>query len=241
MLNSTGSVGRYMDMIQRAGAIAERSYYEQKLQAEQLETQLAKVGETGGRSFASVAAAMSYVTGTAATAKDALYLLNEQDMDQLQAAIDGANDKLREMQQETQDAKDRLAEMNAELLEAEGMDQKAKLLREQLEYAKSLAEIESQMQQAQMEGNRDLIAILEQQRDTLERIHAAREANIRAEDETKKATDKTRESLEGASNAAEHLERIHNAMRGIAGTDLSRLHGQFTGLRDTAFALRDAL
>lgn len=235
--NVPGHAGAFVAFLTKITADAntvKKAWIDQADLAERLGENLQEAGQHGE-------VALAGMIRQAEGGLRSLNLLDQSRLDNLKQEIEDANERLRQMQQETQDAKDRLAEMNAELLEAEGMDQKAKLLREQLEYAKSLAEIESQMQQAQMEGNRDLIAILEQQRDTLERIHAAREANIRAEEETKNATDKTRESLEGAGHAAEHLERIHNAMRGIAGTDLSRLNGQFTGLRDTAFSLRDAL
>ena len=57
------------------------------------------------------------------------------------------------MQQETEDARTKLAELNAELLEAKGEDQKAEILRQQLDYQQQLAEIENQRQQAALMGN----------------------------------------------------------------------------------------
>ncbi len=107
LLFSTGSVGRFMDTVQKAGASASRAYYEQKLAAEGLAAQLEQVGETGGRSFASIRAALQFTTQDADIARDSFWLLNEQDLDKLQGAIDDATQKLRDMQQETQDAKDR--------------------------------------------------------------------------------------------------------------------------------------
>lgn len=191
MLFSTNSVGRYMDMVQKSGAAAEKSYYEQKLQAEELEAALKKIENTGGRSFANLDAAMQYVNVTAKTTKDSLWLLSEQDMSKLQGEIDRVNDKLRQMQQETEDARQRLAEMNAELLESKGEDEKAKLLRQQIDYQEQLADIEKQRQKAQLEGNRELLAILDQQKAKLEEINAAKLSGIQKEAEERKKTANT--------------------------------------------------
>lgn len=52
-------------------------------------------------------------------------LLNEQDLSRLRSAIDSANAKLRQMKEETQDARMELKSLNAELLEEQGLDEKA--------------------------------------------------------------------------------------------------------------------
>lgn len=178
MLFSTNSVGRYMDMIQRAGAMAERSYYEQKLQAEQLEEALKKIGETGGSSFASLDAAMQYVNGTAKVTQESLYLLSEQDMDQLTSAIDGANQKLREMQEEAQSAKDKLAELDAQIAEAQGDKDRADRLKLELEQQRALAEVEKKLTEARALGERELIALYEEQKRKLAELYTLKERNL---------------------------------------------------------------
>lgn len=202
ILNSTGSVGRFMDIIQRSGAAAERAYYEQKLQAEELEQRLQSIGDTGGRSFANIDAALRSVNVTAATTRDSLFLLNEQDLGQLQDAIDGANEKLHQMQEETQSAKDRLAELNAELLETKGLDEKAKILRQELDYQQQLSEIERQRREAELEGNRELLEILDQQKQTLDEINSRKLDAIKREDEERKRSSSSSSSSSSAGGTS---------------------------------------
>jgi hypothetical protein len=68
-------------------------------------------------------------------------LLDEQDLSNLQSALDAANAKLREMQQEAQDAQTALAEMNAEILAEQGNTAAAGRLKLQIEETQKLADI----------------------------------------------------------------------------------------------------
>lgn len=241
MLFSTGSIGYFMAQLNKAGANSQRAYYEQKLEAEKLEAQLAKVGETGGRSFNDIRTALAFVERTSEQTRESLWLLNQQDMDELQAAIDGANDKLREMQQETQSARERLAELNAELLEAKGEDQKAEILRQQLDYQQQLAEIEKQRQQAEATGNRELLAILDEQEQVLAAINAAKLASIQA---TREDTDAANQSVNSANTvrdawgkAADEVERAASGLSRVGNTDLSNLYQQVNRVSDAAGGL----
>lgn len=54
--------------INAAGAAAQKTYYEQKLAAEELESKLQDLGENGARSFGSIAAAQQFVNGQARAA-----------------------------------------------------------------------------------------------------------------------------------------------------------------------------
>ena len=183
ILFSTGSVGKFMDEVQRAGHVATKSYYEQKLQAEQLEAQILKLGNSTGAAYSGIQNTIDAITRQTHIAIDGFTLLNDQDLDQLRAAMDDANAKLREMQDETQSARDRLSELNAELLEAQGEDEKAELLRQQLDYQQKLADIEQQRQEAELTGNRELLSILSQQEAMLKRINETRVAGIQADAE----------------------------------------------------------
>ena len=178
MLFSTNSVGRYMDMIGRAGALAEKSYYEQKLQAEAMAQQLAKVGEAGQAGFGTVAASLQFVNDTAKTTRQSLWLLNDQDMSQLQEAIDGANDRLREMQDEAQAATDRLAELDAQIARERGNTDAADRMDLEREKTKELADAEKALADARAANNQVLVAQIEEQIRKLGELYSLKERNL---------------------------------------------------------------
>ena len=226
-----------------AGAVRQvtQEYNTQKGQLDTLTATLQRFAETGEYSNG-VQQAMVQAAG--ATIRS-FTLLNDQDLSTLRAALDSAKQKLREMQQETEDARARLAELNAELLEAQGQDEKAKLLRQQLDYETRLAEIEKQRREAELLGNRDLVAILARQEEVLRQINEAKRANIKADQETSKAGDQTANSWHDATHAIEAtgaaLGKVHDLGQRVAQIDLSGLHTQITGLADQANKLRGML
>ena len=172
-------------------------------------------------------------------------LLNEQDLSRLQSAIEAANQKLREMQQETQDARNELQELNAELLEAKGLDQKANLLRQELDYQTRLADIEQRRREAELMGNRDLVALLDRQASVLGQINDAKIENIKADQEAETAGDKSaagwgraEQAIRGAGAA---LRDVHGAARGVSEIDLSGLNNQMNSLVAGAERLRGVL
>lgn len=166
-------------------------------------------------------------------------LLDEQDFDRLRGALDSANNKLREMQDETQSAKDRLAELNAELLEAQGQDQKAQMLREQLDYQQQLAEIEAQRAEAEALGNRELLAILNDQQATLEKIHTTKMNNLATESDAEgEVIDKTTRRYRELGTA---IEGAHQGAKALASADLGNLLGQTDKLYQTLDATRKLL
>lgn len=126
------------------------------------------------------------------------------------------------MQEETQSAKDRLSELNAELLEAQGQDQKADLLRQQLDYQQQLADIEAQRQTAEATGNRELLTILTQQQDVLEKINKTKIANIEA--------DNRDDSTSRLNDLADAAERAGSAVRDLSSINLSRINEQAASL-----------
>ena len=172
-------------------------------------------------------------------------LLDAQDLGNLRAALDSANAKLKEMQQETEDARAKLAEMNAELLEAQGENQKAELLRQQLSYQERLADIERQRREAELLGNRELMAILDRQAAVLRQINDAKVASIQADQGGQQSGDRVANSWTRAETAIRStgaaLGEVHDLGQRVAGLDLSRLHTQMTGLTTQASRLRDVL
>ncbi len=228
MAFSTGSVGYFMDKVQKAGSQATKAYYEQKLAAEALEASINQVGVSAVTRFGVTETAAKTLTDRVEQSIRSFNLLNDQDLDQLRAAMDSANAKLRQMQEETQSARDRLAELNAELLEAQGQDQKAELLRQQLEYQQALAEIERQREEATLTGNRELLSILAQQQATLEKINRAKIANIEADAKNRTSTDVATQRV---SRLADETERASRAMKDLGSSSLATLSDQAGSLR----------
>lgn len=219
----------------------EQAFYSQQIVVEKAREVLDEYAKTGEYT-ANVQQAMVMAGGDL---ENRFELLDEQSLDNLRSALDSANDKLRRMQEETQTARERLAELNAELLEAKGEDQKAEILRQQLDYQQQLAEIEAQRQQAANAGNRDLVAILDEQRQVLEQINTAKLASIKNtrddEDAAKRSADSAN-ALKGAwSGAADEIERAHRATAAVGAADLSRLGSQLTSLGTAARGLAGAL
>ncbi|HOX59642.1 MAG TPA: phage tail tape measure protein [Verrucomicrobiota bacterium] len=184
ILLATNSVARLFGHINKATADAQLAFYEQQLAAEKLADQYEKVAKTGETGFQAVGAALQQITYDSTVTIKSFDLLDQQDLSRLQAAIDGANNKLRQMQEETQSAKDRLAELNADILEAQGEDQKAAILTQQLDYQQQLAEVEKQRQDAELAGNRELLALLDEQERKLKTLNDLKLKNIQAEADT---------------------------------------------------------
>lgn len=209
----------FIDWSRRTAVAADevvQAYNSQKTTLEQTTGVLEKYAQTGEWTSA-VQRAMVAASGDL---ESKFALLDTQDFDRLRGALDSANGKLRQMQEETQSAKDRLAELNAQLLEAQGQDQKAKLLREQLDYQQQLAEIEKQRAEAEAMGNRELLAILNDQQATLDKIHATKLRNIQADEEAAASTGRTATTL---SRLADEGERAYAATQSLAGVNLAGL------------------
>jgi chromosome segregation ATPase len=204
------------------------AYYEQKLAAESLEASINQVGVSAVTRFGVTAAAAQNITKNVEQAIGGFDLLNDQDLDQLRSALDSANAKLRQMQEETQSARERLAELNAELLEEQGQDQKAELLRQQLDYQQAIAEIEAQREEAALTGNRELLAILSQQESTLNQINRTKIANIQADSENQTSTDAATQRV---SRLADETERAARAMSTLGSSSLATLSDQAGSLR----------
>ena len=238
ILLATNSVARLFGHINKATADAQKAFYEQQLAAEQLADQYEKVAKTGETGFQAVGAALQQITYDSTVTIKSFNLLDEQDLSRLQSAIDAANNKLREMQEETQSAKDRLAELNADILEAQGQDQKAELLRQQLDYQQQLADIEQQRADAQLTGNRELLALLQEQENKLAQLNTLKIANIEKDSETASATTKTTSQV---SKLADEAERASRAMASLSSVNLSTLASQSGTLATNFNTLNGAL
>lgn len=231
---SVNMMDTYATAIELAEARTRKAFFEQSADAERLRLSIQKMADSGRVDMGLLARASEDV-------RSGFDLLDEEDLSGLSVAIDAVNQKLRKMQQEVEDARARLGDLNAELLEAQGQDKKAELLRQQLDFQERLAEIEKKRQEAEALGNRELIALLDEQRETLEEINRTKVANIEAENAAADATERAARATKGLAENADNLERVHRSMAGIAQTDLSGLSGQFSGIANSADRLREML
>jgi len=169
-----------MDTVETAIAGAENQasamFYEQAIAAETLRLKLDDL-------INDPKASMHALNQAARTTAGGFNFIDEEDLSGLRSAIEGVNDKLREMQEITQTARERLAELNAEILEESGQDQKAALLRQQIDYQQQLAEIERQRTEAQNAGNQELLRLLTEQEKKLRTLNELKTANIQADAE----------------------------------------------------------
>lgn len=178
LLLASNGYRKWEAAIELATGKAKAAFYEQALAAERAAQRIEQAIENN------VNSSLQQMAEGAQSAMRGFHLLDEQDLSRLQAAIDAANDKLREMQEETQLAKDRLAGLNAEILEAQGEDQKAAILKQQLDYQQQLAEVEKQRAEAELAGNRELLALLDEQARKLKTLNDLKLKNIQAEADT---------------------------------------------------------
>jgi chromosome segregation ATPase len=121
---------------------------------------------------------------TKAAAQDFKFL-DEEDLAGLNAALEEANDRLREMQEETQAAQDRLAELNAEIAAERGDSATADRLTLQLEQQQAIAEVTAAIEQARNQQNRELVNLYEEQKQKLEQLYALKEKNLEADIKTR--------------------------------------------------------
>lgn len=125
-------------------------------------------------------------------------LLDQQRLDNLQSAIDAANDRLRQMQDEAADARQAIAELNAEILAEQGNTAAADALRRQIEEEQRLAELEAARAQAQAEQNAELVRLIDEQIRKTKELYDLKDQNARKEANAAK----TASTTSGSSGAA---------------------------------------
>ncbi|MBK8132642.1 MAG: phage tail tape measure protein [Gammaproteobacteria bacterium] len=185
---ATTGFEKFESAMELAALQTKKLWNEQSRDAEIARQSIERMTESGNIQMGVLKQAIQSVNG-------GFTLLDQQDLSGLQSAIDGANAKLREMQQEASDARDSIARLNAEIAAEQGQTEKAALLRQQLDYQQALAEIEAKRSQAELEGNRELVALYEEQVRKLAELNALKEKNIKAD-----AKNTTTTSSSNASN-----------------------------------------
>lgn len=231
----------WMKLVNRATDDVKNAFEGQKASLEDLVAQYEGIAD-GTQAATAAQLHMGQVTEITSSRFD---LLNEQDLSRLRAAIDSANAKLKQMQEETQDARMELQALNAELLEEQGFGDKAERLRAEIDYQERLADIEKRRREAELMGNKELAGVLSQQAYTLSQIYSAKLANIASDKEAETAGDKTAAGWERAEKAIRGvgaaLQDVHGVARGVAEIDLSGLNNSMNSLATGAERLRSVL
>jgi len=176
-------IGPYFDAFERNVDIANqarKAYLEQAIAATELAGRL-KDASDGANTNTN---ALRNLVSEAEHSINGMELLNQQTLSRLQSEIDAANKKLQQMQQEAEDARATIARLNAEIAAEQGDTEKAALLKQQLDYQQALAEIEAKRNQAELEGNRELVALYDEQARKLTELNALKEKNIKADAES---------------------------------------------------------
>lgn len=191
ILFGANSIIRFFAYVEKAEADAKKAYYEQKLAAEALIDSLGNIEQTGAASFGSMGAAMHTVNVTAQTTIDSLNLLNDEDLSNLNSALDRAKQKLQELQDEANAARDRLSELNAELAREQGDTDTADQLELELAKRQALAEVEANLAKARAANNRDLITLYEAQLAKEQQLYDLKEKNLKRDQEEARSSNRT--------------------------------------------------
>jgi len=176
-------IGPYWDAFERNVDIANqarKAYLEQAIAATELAGRLKDASDGANISTT----ALRNLVSEAERGINGMELLDQQTLSRLQSEIDAANKKLQQMQQEADDARANIARLNAEIAAEQGDTEKANLIKQQLDYQQALADIEAKRSQAELEGNRELVALYDEQARKLTELNALKEKNIKADAES---------------------------------------------------------
>lgn len=174
---ATTGFEKFESAMELAALQTKKLWNEQARDAEIARQSIERMTESGNIKMGVLQAAIRGVNG-------GFTLLDQQDLSGLQSAIDAANAKLQQMQKEAEDARANIARLNAEIAAEQGDTEKAALLKQQLDYQQALADIEAKRSQAELEGNRELVALYDEQARKLNELNALKERNIKADAES---------------------------------------------------------
>lgn len=191
-------IGPYRDAFERnvdVANAARKAYLEQAIAATELAGRLADTAEGADTSTRALQSLVRQGTG----AVQSMQLLDQQTLDRLKTELEAANERLRAMQEEADDARAALARLDAEIAAERGETEKAALLRQQLEYQQALAELEAKQSAARAAGNRELMALYDEQARKLAELNALKEKNIKADEAARRAQTTERASPASSS------------------------------------------
>ena len=201
-----------------------QSYRDQKAQLDGTVATLQRFVDEGGN----VNAVQQAMIQSSGNLQNQYSLLDEQDLSNLRGALDEVNQKIREMQQETQDATTRLAELNAKIAAEKGDAATADRLKLELDQQQQLAEVEAQLAQARAQNNRELITLYEEQKQKLQELYDLKSRNlekdIRSREEQERAAKtqtQTTTSSSGGSGSGSSGGKTYNLNLNAGGKTLN--------------------
>ncbi|QQX78517.1 tape measure protein [Shewanella sp. KX20019] len=153
-----------------AGKKTEAAYQRQRMELLEL---VEALEATGGASISLVR--------KAERAAESLELVNDQDMGTLTSAIDSATDKMDALRGSAQDT---LSSLKDELDSLQGNDKAI----EQREYDRQLAELKEQLRQAQISGDKNMIADLLESEQILKRVHQMKMDEFKVQENANKSS-----------------------------------------------------
>lgn len=195
MLQTVNMLDTYTTAMEIAEAATRKTYYEQAAAAERMRISIEEMTDSGKISAQQLSLAAN-------AAKGEFSLLDQEDLSGLTSSIEKANQKLREMQQETQSAQDRLAELNAEIAAAKGDTATADRLKLELEQQQNLAAVDAELATARAANNRDLIALYEEQKQKLQELYALKEKNLDADIQARQEQERTSKSQSSSGDGS---------------------------------------
>ena len=232
ILFGANSIIRFFGYVAKAEAEAKKAYYEQKLVADELVESLAKVEKTGAASFGSMGAAMHTLNVTSQTTIDSLSLLNEEDLSNLNSALEAAKQKLQDLQDEAIEAKDRIAELDAEIAKESGNEDASEKMQLALDRAQALRETEAMLAKARAENNRDLITAYEDQLRKLQTLYDLKEKNLaqtQRERQQKAEEDRQKSATNTDTSGSTTTTTTSGASNGKSGDTIINITGLTTG------------
>lgn len=194
---------------------ARKAYLEQAIAAYQLADALKDMTENSKGN----ASALEDMTLSAQKSADGMNLLDQKTLDHLKDAIEEANQKLRDMQDEAQAAQDRLAELDAEIAAESGDTARADQMKLELERTRDLASAEAALSEARAAGNREAAALYEQQIQKLEKLYTLKLKNLAAEQQSSAASSSSGSTTSATSSNVNRGEYTLNLTAG--GTTLA--------------------
>jgi hypothetical protein len=230
MTNSVNELAYVMDSMLMAQAKTRQIFYEQKLELEQVENQISKLGESGSGAFNNLNSALYGLNHQAAIAKSQFSLLNDADLERLQSQIDQTKDKLQEMADEVIDAKNEIQRLNADILDEQGKNKEAELLRNKIDLEERLQEISDKKKESELQGNKEASKAYDIQLDKIKELYDLKERNIKTEDNND-PFEKTTKSAERATVAIKDLEgatsKVKQGLGELNNASLSDLQNSF--------------
>lgn len=242
MITSANSFAAYEIAILKAKATTTAAFNEQAIRATELTRRYEEFAKGGAQAVGGITVTMSELNSATGEASSSMNLLDKQRLDTLKNAIEAANDKLRDMQQEAQDAAFELAELNAEILAESGNTAAADALKLQVAESQKLADLEQRRRDAEMSGNKQLVSELDALIAATKRLYDLKGENLKAEQAGADKTTKTNKAaIAQAGELATNLERSASAAKTLNSVPLDGLLGNLNQVGESVNRLRSAL